>query len=469
MRKHILLLLFLIPFIGLSQNEILVIKNVSVIDVVQNKTVTGQAVVIHNKKIMDLGPKAKFPQEAKIIDGKGKYLIPGLWDMHTHSLRTGRSEYFFSLFIANGVTGIRDLGSDMSLEEINALRDHNNAMQTGPRIIAATGRILDGPTGRKDTLLFTYPSNTEMARTIVRDYKNRGADYIKIYNLLNKDIYLAIADEAKKQNIYFAGHVPFSSTAAEASNLGQRSIEHVSDVLMSVANNEVEIRKEIDNTNSTVPSPVRKVQANFKAAASYNQKKANELFASFTRNKTYQCPTLRNMQIVSYDQDINQLLKDERLKYMPSFIIENWTKQLPGRIAGDSTQRALLFQQTMRLVADMQKSGVMIIAGTDIANPFLIPGFSLHDELELLVKAGLTPFEALQTATINAAKFLNKNKELGSVEKGKLADLVLLDANPLENIRNTKKIYAVIINGKLFQRKDLDDLLIQVELHVKKL
>lgn len=115
----------------------------------------------------------------------------------------------------------------------------------------------------------------------------------------------------------------------------------------------------------------------------------------------------------------------------------------------------------------MQQAGVMIIAGTDIANPFLFPGFSLHDELELMVKAGLSPLEALQTATINPAKFLHREQELGSVEKGKLADLVLLDENPLENISNTKRIHAVIVNGKIFQRKDLDGLLRQVEVQVK--
>ncbi len=398
--------------------------------------------------------------------------MPGLWDMHTHSLRPGRAEYFCALFIANGVTGIRDMASDMSLEDINELRSAISASKLpGPRFGAVTGKILDGPPGRRDTLLFAYPSDSENARSIVRSYKTKGVNFIKVYNLLNREIYLAIVDEAKKQRIDFAGHVPFSSTATEASNLGQSSVEHLSDILISVADNETEIRKEleiIDPALSPAYSSIKRNQENFKASQFYNEEKARALFATFIRNQTWQCATLRNLQVVSYEKDVSQLLKDYRLKYMPSSIIENWKKQLPSRIIGDSTQRALLFQQSLRIVAAMQRAGVKMLAGTDVANPFLFPGFSLHDELELMVKAGLLPSEALQTATINPAKFLNKEKELGSVEKGKLADLVLLDANPLENISNTKKINAVIVNGKLFQRNNLDDLLKQVELNTSK-
>ena len=211
------------------------------------------------------------------------------------------------------------------------------------------------------------------------------------------------------------------------------------------------------------------MEVNFNAAQNYNKVKARLLFSTFVRNETWQCPTLRNLQIVTTHADSGRLMNDDRVKYFPASMKENWKRVLLLRKTGDSMQRAIYFKQCLNLVAEMQKAGVKILAGTDLASNFLMPGFSLHDELELMVEAGLSPFEALQTATINPAKFLDRENELGSVESGKIADLVLLDDDPLKGISNIKKIYAVIVNGKLLQRGDLDALLKQVEEKVQKL
>ncbi|KAA2242766.1 amidohydrolase family protein [Chitinophaga agrisoli] len=462
-KRCIVVLLLLLPLCCLGQNNVLVIKNVAIIDVIDNKVTKDRLVVIEGNRIVSLDEKASIPAQATILEGRGKYLIPGLWDMHTHSLRKGRLQYFFPLFIANGVTGIRDMASDMGLAEIDHIRDEIQSSKIlGPRLGAVTGRILDGPP-QPDTLLFTYPANIDAAEEIVRSYKQQKADFIKVYNTLGKGIYLAIAGESKKLNIPFEGHVPFSSTAAEASNLGQRSIEHLSDILISVSSKEVEIRKELTISATAIQGTIKRMQASFKATETYDDEKAAALFSIFLRNETWQCPTLRNLQIFSSGANLTRLLNDSRLKYFPGSLKETWKKALPARIVGDSLQRAMFFKQSLKLVADMQRAGVKILAGTDLANPFLMPGFSLHDELELMVEAGLSPFEALQTATINPAKFLQKDKDLGSVEKGKIADLILLDANPLESISNTKKIYSVIVNGKFLSRTDVDNLLMQVE------
>lgn len=463
-----IIFLFLLPFCCLGQNEVLVIKNVAIIDVINNKVTRDRIVVIEGNRIISIESKVSIPKQARIIDAKGKYLIPGLWDMHTHCLRKGRVQYFFPLFIANGITGIRDMASDMSLKEIEEIRNKVESSRiAGPRLGAITGKILDGPP-QPDTLLFTYPADTTAAKEIVRSYKQQKADFIKVYNTLGKDIYLAIVEQSKKQHIPFEGHVPFSSTATEVSNLGQRSIEHLSDILISVSSNEAEIRKNLTSSSTAIQGTLKRMQANFKAIQTYDDRKAKTLFSIFLRNETWQCPTLRNLQIFSSGADLPKLLNDTRLKYFPNSLKETWKKALPVRIAGDSLQRAMFFQQSLKVVADMQRAGVKLLAGTDLANPFLMPGFSLHDELELMAEAGLSPFEALQTATINPAKFLQKDKDLGSVEKGKIADLVLLDANPLESISNTKRVHSVIINGKLLNRTDLDNLLMGVEEDVKK-
>jgi hypothetical protein len=466
--RFIIIFLFLFPLCCFGQNGVLVIKNATIIDVINNKVINNRVVVIDGNRIISIGSKSSIPKQAMIIDAKGKYLIPGLWDMHTHSLRKERIQYFFPLFIANGVTGIRDMASDMELKDIILLRNEIETSKIiGPRLGCITGKILDGPP-RPDTTLFTYPADADAAKQIVRSYKQQGADFIKVYNMLAKDIYLSIATEAKKNNIPFAGHVPFSVTVTEASNAGQRSIEHLSDILISVSSNEAALRnnKEASKSINAIQSSKKAMEVNFAAAQTYNEEKVKLLFSTFVRNETWQCPTLRNLQIVTTQADVNRLMNDSRTKYFPSSLKENWKRVLALRVTGDSLQRALFFKQTLRLVADMKKAGVKMLAGTDLASNFLMPGFSLHDELALMVEAGLSPLEALQTATINPAIFLGKQGDLGTVEKGKLADLVLLDANPLENINNIRKINAVVVNGKLLQRSDLDSMLRQVEKQV---
>jgi hypothetical protein len=463
--------LFFLTLCCFGQNGVLVIKNVAIVDVINNKVIKDRVVVIEGNKIISVDKKANIPERATIINAKGKYLIPGLWDMHTHnSLRKDRIAYFMPLFIANGVTGIRDMASDMSSDEMMELRKEiETSTMLGPRLGAVTGKVLDGPP-RPDTTMFTYPADTAVAKQLVRSYKKQNLDFVKVYNMLAKDIYTAIADESRKNNILFAGHVPFSVTAAEASQLGQYSIEHLSDILISASTIENELRAELAASKSVnaIQSSNKRMEVNFKAAQTYSKERALALFSIFVRNKTWQCPTLRNLQIVTADANVNKLLNDPRTKYFPNSIKENWKRVLLLRTTGDSTQRIVFFQQTLKLVGDMYNAGVKLLAGTDLASNFLMPGFSLHDELNLMVQAGLSPFAALQTATINPARFLRRDKDLGTVEKGKLADLVLLDDNPLDNINNTRKIYAVIVNGELLKRSDLDIMLLKVEEDVKK-
>jgi hypothetical protein len=470
-KRFTTIFLFILPFCCLGQSEVLVIKDAAIVDVVNNKVIKNRTVVIEGNKIISVDNKANIPGKATIINAKGKYLIPGLWDMHTHnSLRKDRIGYFMSLFLANGITGIRDMASDMSLDEMMTRRKEIETSKIlGPRLGAMTGKVLDGPP-RPDTMMFTYPADTATAKQLVRSYKKQNLDFIKVYNMLAKDIYAAIAGESKKNNIAFAGHVPFSVTAAEASQMGQRTIEHLSDILISASAIENELRTELTASKSVnaLQNSNKRMEINFKASQTYSKEKALALFSIFIRNETWQCPTLRNLQIVTTDADADKLLNDPRTKYFPNSIKENWKRILLLRIIGDSIQRTVFFQQTLKMVGDMHNAGVKLLAGTDLASNFLMPGFSLHDELSLMVEAGLSPFAALQTATINPAKFLRRDKELGTVEKGKLADLVLLDDNPLDNIHNTRKIYAVIVNGKLLQRFDLDNMLSKVEEEVKK-
>jgi len=451
--------------LSIAQAETLAIKNVSVIDVRNNKILRGCFVIIKGNKITALNKKELIPKGAIVLDATGKYLIPGLWDMHCHYLTDNRYLWTFPLCVANGITAIRDMGTNIPLERIHQVRkDVLQGKIVGPRLSAVTGRILDGKGSRVPVSRIV--ENADSARYMVDTYKNEGADFIKVYELLTPEVYQAIAVEAKKQNIPFEGHVPFSMTAAEVSAMGQKTIEHATDLLVSSSSNEAALRKELIDSGASGQMRIRS-RVEGKAANTYDEQKAIALSKIFVQNNTWQCPTLITKLGTTF-ADPNQYMRDERFKYLPKSMQENWrniyTRGIPS--IGTVEERTKRFRLTEKIVGVMFREGVPILAGTDAAG-VTYPGFGLHDELELLVEAGLSPIAALRTATINPALFLGREKEFGTVDKGKVADWVLLDANPLENISNTKNIYAVILNGKLFRRSDLDNLLLQVEEKMK--
>jgi hypothetical protein len=406
----------------------------------------------------------------QVVDGKGKFLIPGLWDMHVHTVVGRLPELYFPLFIANGVTGVRDMAADLELSK-KLRKDIDEGRLMGPRIIA--GKMVDGP------LPFwpghPIPISGEVdARQTVASVKDGGADFIKVYSLIPRQAYFALADEAKKQRVTFAGHVPFSVTASEASDAGQKSIEHLEGIWLACSAEEPELRKTLEEAvkdakdiNQIRTSLVRVLnQTQLRALETYSQEKAAALFARFAKNGTWQAPTLVVKRAGAFMDD-SDFTNDPRLKYLRRGIVESWKNQddwrLKNRTAEISARSRMIFQKELDLVLAMHRAGVKMLAATDAVVWYVFPGFSLHDELELFVKAGLTPMEALQTATRNPAIYLGLIDEVGTVEKGKKADLVLLEASPLENISNTKRITAVIVGGRLIPKVSLDKMLMDAE------
>ncbi|HEY8130523.1 MAG TPA: amidohydrolase family protein [Thermoanaerobaculia bacterium] len=341
----------------------------------------------------------------RVVDGSGKFVIPALWDMHTHlpDDAVGRNAYL-PLFVANGVTGIRVMEGSPELyrwrEEIR--RGH----LLGPRMVVASA-IIDGP--RSFLPDAVKVSTTAEARRAVRRAKREGADFVKVYDNLSRTAYGAIISEARVQRLPVEGHVPTAMTVREVSRAGQKSIEHMMGI----------------------------------AAA------GPEVFTVLRKNHTWECPTLIMRHNYAWLDD-SHLAADPRLKYIRPSTRQRWLSM----IGQSNADRKAIFAREQQLAGAMARAGVSILAGTDNGNPFCFPGFSLHDELALLVEAGLTPLQALQTATVNATRFLNiKNS----------ADIVILDGNPLEDIANTKKINAVVIGGRLLDRRALDELLAESE------
>lgn len=468
-----LLLILLLPGLPLAQtmttspSRPLVLTHVTVIDAKSGQAISEMTVIVEGRLIIAVGSgsKVKVPQGAQVIDATGKYLIPGLWDMHVHEWN---KEVFFPLFIANGITGVRDMFSPMP--PIKQWRAEIAAgMTIGPHIFAA-GIIVDGP------YPFCKPctiavSNTDEGRKAVLKVKEMGADFVKVYSMLPRDAYFAIAEEAKRLHMVFAGHVPEFVSAAEASDAGQKSMEHLMGVLVACSAKEAELRKENEARLRT--EGIRQDTAMLEQAAaldSFDEKKAAALFARFVKNGTWMCPTLSVLRAVAFSGDAD-FRNDPRIKYIPDFLKQQFWEDAYGwkeHTPEFNAQAKRVFQKQLEVVGMMNRAGVRLIAGTDTANPYVFPGFSLHDELALLVQAGLTPAEALRTATINPAKYFDMEKSLGTVEKGKIADLVLLDANPLTDINNTRKIVAVISDGRYLPKGALQKMLAEVEAMIKK-
>jgi len=411
-----------------SPGQSVVFTHVTVIDMTGAPAASNMTVVITGGHISALGKTGvvHVPNGARVVDGAGKFLIPGLWDMHVHLEISGK-DASLPMYIANGVTGVRDMGGN--IEMINQWRRQiADGILVGPRIVAA-GSILDG--SPPEWPLRIVVKNEADARQAVRSLKNRGVDFIKVHNLLSREAYFAIADESKKQGLQFAGHVPFSITATEASNAGQRSIEHLTGL-----------------------------------SSTYDDEKARMLFALFVKNRTWQCPTLVALRAIAFVND-SSFTDDARIKYLSPSVKESWAFQINTFFKSRTTEATAAaktsVQGNIREVGAMRRAGVELMAGTDVGFPYIFPGSSLHDELTLLVEAGLTPMQALQTATRNPAKYLGVLDSLGTLEKGKVANLVLLEANPLENISNTRRIAAVMLNGKFLSKEALQKMLSDVE------
>lgn len=434
----------------------LVFTHVTVIDTVTGTLQPDTFVIVAGDRIEQVGTKhhVKVPKNGKIIDATGKFIIPGLWDMHVHIFFgkwvPGGKEVTLPLFIANGITGVRDMGSDLDpiLAARTGIEQHR---LLGPRMVVA-GPMLDGPkTQFPASIAIATP---EDGRRAVDMLKSRGVDFIKIQSFVPRDAYFAIADECKKQKITFVGHVPDSIRGSEASNTGQKSFEHLIGIFEGSSTAEDELLK-------GPKGPGRFLE-------SYDVSKEASLIQLLAKNQTWQCPTLyweRGQWLV----DMIDVTKDPDAKYAPLFWREkSWPRFTAGIIKDLDTDpvpvRQKFVEHELDIVKKLNQAGVPFLAGTDCpAGVDVLPGFSLHLELQRFIAAGFTPLQALQTATINPAKFLDRQNDFGAVAPGKIADLVLLEANPLDDIHNTEKIAGVVQGGRYFSRASLDRILGDVE------
>jgi imidazolonepropionase-like amidohydrolase len=385
--------LLLLPVCALAASAAVAIQDVTVIDVAAGKALPHMTVVVDGERITAAGPLAstRVPANARLVSGRGRFLIPGLWDMHVH---LWNKENQLPAFLAFGVTGVQDMGSDY--DRVMAWREEiETGKAPGPHVVTS-GPPVAGDDSSSDQLPVLVARTAIEARQAFDQLWNLEVDFVNVLPGLSRDAYFALAEQARHWDLRLVGDTPASVSAQEAIEARQISLEHLAGVMTSVST-------DVD---------------------------AVEFFRECAKRGARLTPMLtwwrRN---ASLDDDAATRERAERI---------------------------------YRLVALMKDTQVEILAGTDTGDPHTSPGATLHEELQQLVAAGLTPRDALEAATLAPARLLGWDDAMGAIEPGKLADMVLVNGNPLVDIGNTRKIAAVFARGKYYARKDLDAILAAV-------
>lgn len=445
------------------------IRNVSLVDVESGSVLPARDVVLRGGKIASVGQEGRASRDPSLIaiDGTGKFLMPGLWDMHAHSLKLS-PQYMHPLFVANGITGVRDMSGCMSEGDtffgcIGDRRRWNEALADGsglsPRYVLQSSFAINGGDEVPDGYPEFFKARTpEEARRLVSFYREAGADFLKTYNDISPASYRALAEEARRQGLSLAGHRPLRVSLEQVLAAGQRSIEHPRVFLQECHAGAAAIRATSD------PRKAYNAETRWRLVDDHDRALCAQLMAQMAASDTWWTPTLQVLQMNARAGD-ESFRSDARLKYIP-FLFRNlmWMPDADAaaREPADASGRELYaahYEMALDHVGQAHAAGVKILAGTDAGDTYVFPGFDMHDELVELVRAGLSPAAALRSATIDAAVFAGMEERFGSVAPGKAGDMILVDANPLEDIRNTREISGLFFSGRYFDRAALDQML----------
>lgn len=403
--------ILVVAFAGRATAGPLILKNVTVLDMNSERVLSGIMVRIDDGIIQNIGPAGSRPEDAEgsvVVDAEGKFLIPGLWDMHAHFSYYG--EEALGLLVGHGVLGARDPGCN--LDQIDQWRDEiARGERIGPRIIRS-GPFIDGPKALSPLRAsFTRVVRTETeGRAVVRELKERGVDFLKTHSRVPRAAFFGVADEARKLGLPLVVHVSKYVSVWEAVQAGARTIEHTESFLGDSIYLDAEQLMEA------------RMEEAFEVLSTATGK---ERLAQVAECDTWITPTL-----IAH-------VRGYRNHESPFW------RAFPDRL--------------LQVLKTMVEVNMPFLAGSDFNFPAgpIRPGADLHAELELFVQAGLTPYEALKTATVNAAEASGLAVSHGTINIGKRADLVLLDANPFEDIGNTRRISAVILGGSFLNEARL--------------
>ena len=458
--KIFTLFLSLFLCLKIAANPSVTIENITLIDA-DNPVRFNQTVHIKNGAIHSITDSSEIIKNQQIIiDGTGKFLIPGLWDAHVHLTFIPEIDHetYFRLFLKNGITSIRDTGAIIKKLQPSLNYIQENPDKT-PRLFYA-GPLIDGKDrvykGKEPGFpeLSIGIDETSDIDNVVHDLLENGVTFLKSYEMLSKETYLELLQIAKKNNLRVTGHIPLSIDLEEAIEAGLGGMQHIRNMDLACSLDAPELlikrREKLSNKNSIAGSALRTdihSSQRYYAIDNYDSERCLRIIKKLAASEVFQTPTLTINTFGSRRFYANPEWR-ENYQYLPEQARETWQEGSLNLAKEEITENDLIFDQwSLNLVNIMNQEGVKIIAGTDTPIGYLTPGYSLHKELELLFEAGMTAKEVLRSATITPAEFLNIENKIGTIDEGKLADLLILNQNPLESIKNTQDIHLVIAKG----------------------
>lgn len=426
------------------------LHDVTVVDVRAGKSVPHQDVLIANGRIQAVQPAAKPPSGAVILH-TGGFVIPGLWDMHVHLAGVAADpkwsgDLLLPELLKYGITSARDMGGDLdALKRWRA--EISRGDRVGPTLYFAGPMLSSQESKTPDTRTVRTADD---ARKAVDDLQAQGVDFIKILHI-PRVAYFALAEEAKQKHISFVGHLPYGVSVQEAAAAGQKTIEHInwSVLALDCSAHPKEMREKLFATfQSQEKGGYERVLD--EAAANFDEKNCASVADAITEHSAWSVPTLVSEETAMkvLDQPRDQGL----LKQLPEKLQAEWS---PEKLKAENPPEHVEWLQRqwkndLRIATFLHDHGVHMLAGSDSLDVMTFPGPTLHRELQLLVQMGMPPSEALRAATLDSAHLMGKDAESGSVETGKVADLVILTDDPLRDIANTRKIDQVIVRGSVF-------------------
>ncbi len=461
---------------GELYEDAICIEHINTIDVA-NGPQENMTVIIRAGKIIKLVPSQDIPlaKGNDIIDGTGKYLIPGLWDTHVHfAFQENLAPYMFPLFLAYGITSVRDTGGELTF--VKKWKDLSLAHpKEAPRVMIA-GPLIDGLPNVYDGSDPFHPplsvgvATVEEAVQMVDYLDSMGVDLIKAYEMLSPEQFKAIVERAHSKNLKVTGHVPLSMDVISASHAGLNSMEHMRNLELSIADNAVALlsnrEKLLDQGTNEKGSLLRTMihqTQRMTAIGRQDETIKKKVLGVLAQNNTWQIPTLA-LYTNFTKRPFLEASWQQSYQLLPDSIRLAWEVGIERLTEREVTEQNLDYLSWMyQMAGDIHKAGIEIMAGTDCPIGYLTPGFSLHKELEALVEAGLSPMEALKTATLNPAIYFNMEDQLGLIKEGMIADLIVLGKNPLENIRHTQDIKAVVKDGVYYSKEELDNRLKEID------
>ncbi|MDZ7718485.1 MAG: amidohydrolase family protein [Balneolaceae bacterium] len=479
MKRFTILLTFLILLLTACQSNqaeyenATIIQNITAIDA-ENGVNENQTVVIQDGKIVEVGSSNELSVSAEnnqIIDGSGKYLIPGLWDAHVHfSYIEELAPSMFDLFLAYGITSVRDTGGRIEFVKQWKNRSVENPTET-PRVMIA-GPLLDGEPNVYDGSSPGRPPLSVGLETVedVTEMVNRldsiGVDLLKAYEMLTPEQFEEVIRLSEEKGLKVTGHVPLSMNAVSASNAGLNSMEHMRNLEVSMASNWEELQEQRlamleegqDDPGGVLRSRIHSAMRET-AIENYDEERADVVLQILAGNDTWQIPTLA-LNTRSVEKFYTDSEWQETFTLLPDSIEQEWYRSAEEAAQEEVSEFGAEYSNWLfNMAGKINAAGIPMMAGTDTPIGLLTPGRSLHHELKVMVDAGLTPMEVLQSATLNPARYFEMESELGTIDEGKWADLLILDANPLEDIENTLEIHSVIKQGEVYDNEVLDGIL----------